>query len=676
MPSISVLNHLWKTAGSFQSVVEAERQREPRYPGRRGSDRLAIWTRSLFARRWPAFAVVAVIALTTFLAYLRTFSVPLIYDDVESIENNTTIRHFGSAFFPPTDSTVSGRPLLNVSFALNYWIGGLATRGYHAVNLAIHIWAALILWGIVRRTMDESADPFAPLCAFSAVLLWALHPLDSESITYLSQRAESLAGLLYLLVLYCFISGVKSEGPEGRFWFILCVLASFLGVGVKEVIATVPLVVLLYDRTFIAGSFRRAWSKRWTVYMGLGISMVALAVLVWSTHGRSGTAGFGGPVSWWVYGLFQLHAITRYIALAFWPRPLIFDYGMTTAIGVPAIVWGGVVLAVVVAFTIWGLIRRSAVGFLGACFLLILAPSSSIVPIATEPMAEHRMYLPLFPIMALLVLGIYRLLGFAGFPVCLLLSGSLFVATCARNEVYASNVSLWSDTVAKRPNNERAQIILGNALAGTPGGIPEAIGHFETALRNNPNLADAHNDLAAALAKMPGRLPEAIEHYEAALRIDPSNVRTRNNLGNALARSPKRLPDAVEQFEAAIRLNPNLPEIHNNLGVAYARTPGRVDAAIAQFETAVRINLEYPEAQNNLGNVLVTIRGRLGEAIAHFRSALKVNPNYAEAHFGLACALLRDGEHDEEARAHFQAALHLKPAWRPLVREIMPSSAQ
>jgi protein O-mannosyl-transferase len=654
---------------------------------------------------WKILMAAGAISAATLAAYLNAFSVPLHFDDNLSIGNNPTIRHLGSAFWPPIGTTVGGRPILNLSLAINYALSGTAVWSYHAANLAIHIIAGLTLFGIVRQTLAPRTGSSALPVAFSVALLWSLHPLQTESVTYLVQRAESLMGMFYLLTLYWFIRGAKAGGSGGRMWFVLCVAACFLGMGTKEVMVTAPLVVLLYDRTFIAGSFREAWNQRWRVYAGMAATLLVLPFLVFSMHGRGGTAGYGSGASWWGYALAQFPAIVHYLRLCFWPNPLVFDYGVAINADFPRALPYALVVIGLLAASAWALVKRPPLGFLCACFFVILAPSSSIVPVATETMAEHRMYLPLAPLVVLAVFEIYRWLGRAGLPVCLVIAAALFGATWQRNKVYSSDEGLWSDTVASVPGNERAQnnlglvlskvpgrlhdaithyeaalesnpgyaiahYNLGNALSEVPGRLPDAIAQYEAALKINPDDALAHNNLGNALSKVPGRLGEATAQYEAALKINPDDAEAQNNLGNALCRTPGRLPDAIVHYEAALRINPGYANAQNSLGIALADMPGRLPDAIAHFEAALKINPSDARTHNNLGIALSRIPGRIPEAISQFEAALEINPGNAEAHLNLGCALLAAGDRGEAAQAQFDSALRLRPDWATLVARL------
>jgi tetratricopeptide (TPR) repeat protein len=580
-------------------------------------------------------------------------------DDVPSIASNQTLRHLGSALFPPVASTEGGRTVLNLSLAVNYAISGTSVWSYHAANLAIHILAGLTLFGILRRTLERRAAASASSVAFLIALLWTLHPLQTESVTYVIQRAESLMGLFYLLTLYCFIRGAELGGPRGRMWYALCVSACLLGMATKEVMASAPLVALLYDRTFLAGTFRGAWKLRWPVYCGMACTWVALLLLVLSTHGRGGSAGFGSGLSPWEYARTQGPAIIHYLRLSLWPNPLVFDYGTPIA---PNSAWTYACAAAVaglVAASGWALVKRPVLGFLGTSFFALLAPSSSFVPVVTQTMAEHRMYLPLAPLAAIAVLAIRRWMGRAALPLVLAVGACFAAVTWQRNRDYGTEERIWSDTVAKRPDNGRAHTDLGSALKGIPGRLGEAMAQFDQALRLNPSDVSAHNDLGLCLNQL-GRTDEAIAQYDEALRLNPNIAEAHNNLGTCLVRIPGRLNDAIAQFREAARIAPDYAEARINLGNALLAV-GQVDECIAQYEDALRINPGYAEGHNDLGNALLRTPGRLDDAIAQYEEALRINPDYAEAHNNLGNAL-NSKDQTAEAVAQYEEALRLKPS--------------
>jgi tetratricopeptide (TPR) repeat protein len=528
--------------------------------------------------------------------------------------------------------------------------------GYHALNLAIHILAGLTLFGLVRRTLLRSTIGAGPstadrksgslktdaatsstVLAFTVALIWTLHPLQTAAVTYTVQRAESLMGLFYLLTLYCFIRGVDANSSDihprsSGFWLPASFLCCLLGMATKEVMVSAPLMVLLYDRTFVAGSFREAWQKRRRLYLGLAATWLLLGYLVASTGGsRNGSAGFSGGVSWWIYALTQFPAISHYLWLSLWPHPLVFDYGRAVVTPSVSIIPYALLIAVLVAGTIVGLRRGRAIGFAGLWFFAILAPSSSVVPVATETMAEHRMYLPLAAVVALLVLGCHALAGRRSLPLLLAFAILLGFLTLRRNEDYSSALAIWSDTVAKSPGNARAQNQLGFALLQT-GRNSEALQPLEEAVRLEPADAEAHRNLGIVLDKM-GRVIEAVGQYKEALRIKPDYADAHNSLGNVLARQG-RIPEAIGHYEEALKLSPKNAFTHNNLGLAFAQT-GRMAEAMGQFREAVRIKPDYADGHHNLGNALANL-GQVPEAIGQLEEVLRLNPHDEPASVELA----------------------------------------
>jgi tetratricopeptide (TPR) repeat protein len=588
------------------------------------------------------------IIFAALVTYYNSFAVPLLLDDLPSVQDNLSIRHLWpiwQALSPPTASFMGGRPVVNLSLALNYALGGTSVWGYHAFNLAVHLLAALTLYGIVRRTLARpglrerfgssrvllaTSGASGEWIALAVALLWTVHPLQTEAVTYISQRCESLMGLFYLLTLYGFIRGTDS--PRSGGWFALSVAACFLGMASKEVMVTAPVMVLLYDRTFVSGSFRQAWSRHWRLYLGLASSWLLLGYLMAGLHDRS--VGYGLGISWWGYALTECRAVVQYLRLALWPYPLVFDYGFYVPTKNVVAVAPYALILVVLATAVWvGLRRCSSLGFVGAWFFVILAPTSSVVPIVGSPIAEHRMYLPLAAVATMAVLGGYAWIGRRSLLVLFVVASVLGLVTIQRNQDYQSVLNVWQDTVEKDPGNARAHYSLGNGLFQA-GGVEEAIGHYQQALQTQPDYVAAHNSLGVALMQQ-GRLQEAIGHFEQALRIRPDYAEAHNDLGIALMRQG-RLQEAVGQYEQALRIRPDYAEAHSNWGNALFRL-GKVQEAMDHWEQALRIKPDYAEAHNNLGNALFRL-GKVQEAIGQYEQALRIKPDYTQAQNNLARA--------------------------------------
>ncbi|MDI1250192.1 MAG: tetratricopeptide repeat protein [Lacunisphaera sp.] len=666
-----------------------------------------------------------VLGLAALVAYRNSFEAPFVFDDHPSIHGNPTIQRLwplsGPLSPPGNGAGVTGRPVVNLSLAVNYALGGFEVRGYHVMNLALHVLAGLTLWGVLRRTLlfgivglpllsrqsQATADAGGPsgdsvrrqaptlqanheLAAWTMALLWLLHPLLTESVVCVVQRTEVLGGLFYLLTLYCFIRAAeKAEGKGTRFWPVLTVLSCLVGVASKEIVASVPLMALLYDRTFVSGSFRAAWARRKGLYLALAATWLLLAWLMLNNQQRGRTVGFGLGLSSWEYLLTQCQALTIYLKLSVWPHPLVVDYGVPVVRSLGE-VWGrGLLILALLAGTGVALWRRPVLGFIGAWFFVILAPSSSFIPLTTQTIAEHRMYLPLIAVVVLLVGAAVRWLGRPALFGCLALAAGAGVLTVQRNLVYRDDLTLWLDTVEKYPVNSRA--LAGVATAHfNRGNLTEARRYYEESLRLDPTSAPKQYNMGLALGAL-GDVDGAIRYYREAIRLVPQYGAAHGNLAAALVQRGDFM-EAIPHLKAAIIAMPDLPTTHFTLGLALVGL-GRTDGAMAAYEEAIRLEPGYVEARLNLGILLaqqgrladaqmqlaevVRLRpqaaeghanlglvqaesGRLAEAMASYEEALRLRPDYAMAHYNLGNALIQQ-QRWAEARKHFAEAVRIDP---------------
>ncbi|HEY1601097.1 MAG TPA: tetratricopeptide repeat protein [Pirellulales bacterium] len=583
--------------------------------------------------------------------YGRSLSAPLIYDDSNSVLYNPSILHLwplvGDAdhpgpLNPGPESSTSGRPLVNLSLAVNYHFGGLNVAGYHLFNIAVHTVVALLVWSTLARVLrlsyfggsfDQQAEPLALLIA----LMWAVHPLQTETVTYITQRTELLMGAFYVATLYGSLRYWAATTPLGRrTWLSISIISCIAGMTCKEVMVSAPVVVLLFERTFLTGSFRRALAASWPLYAGFLLGWVVLLAL--NVNGpRAATAGFhaGVPaVAWW---LTQCKVLLMYLGLAVWPWPLVIHYEMayfdTFSAAWP---WLGAVAALVVA-TLTLNWRPTAVGFLFASILMILAPTS-LVPIATEVAAERRMYLPLVAILVLAIMVGYRLLqrlvgrrrqdetGTIDRPTpllittgaCVLLAVGYMTVDVHRLSAYQNAVTLWQDTATHLPDSPLVLMNLGLELvnAGRP---QEAIEQYEHLLRLEPDKRAPHLNNMGCILLRAGRIPEAMTRFEEALQEQPDFVEAHNNLGMALV-DAGRPQDAIPHFQATLRLKPEYAAGHINLGTALAAV-GRREEAIEQFQQTLAREPDSIDAQMYLARTYADLR-RVDEASAAAEQAL------------------------------------------------------
>lgn len=539
----------------------------------------------------PVWLWAAILVATGLLAYSTSFRGVFVGDDIEAIVTNphvTSLRPLSSALDAPGNTTAAGRPVVSLSLALNYAHGGLDPRGYHAVNLAVHIAAGLALFGVVRRTLLTPPlayrfSPDAAPLAFVIALIWLLHPLQTSAVTYVIQRAESLMGLFLLLALYCAIR--SSDAARPYWWIAGAVVSCALGMASKETMVVAPLLVTAWFWIFRRDG-RLMDARVGPLLGGLATTWLLLAWFV-ASDARGESVGFGlGGWTWWSYLRTQASVIVHYLRLAIVPWPLVFTYAWPPAGSWLEVLPQVLLLASLAAATVLAVAHRHPTGFAGACFFLVLAPSSSVLPIATEVAAEHRMYLPLAA-----VLGVIVTLAFPHLPRRVAWSSAAVIAatfgvmTLERNRDYWSLEALMRDTLAKRPGHAKAHVTLGGHLLGEER-FAEAEDHLRQGIAHAPATdpglsALAHMYLGSALAAQ-GELAEGIRMLERAREIRPDLGETHAFLGEAYA-SQGRMVDGVRSFDRAIELLPDVVPLLDRAARlrATSRDPGVRDGALA-----------------------------------------------------------------------------------------------
>jgi len=589
--------------------------------------------------------------------YSTSFGGVFVLDDVRAIARNPTIRTLwppSIPLSPPGASTVAGRPVANLSFAISYALGPavespgteatgaprelgiLDATSFHVGNLVIHLAAALVLFGVVRRTLltpplKPTFGAAVPWLALAVALIWVVHPLQTAAVTYVVQRVESLMGLFYLLTLYCAIRA--SEGPRASAWTAAAIASCACGMATKEVMVTAPIMVALWDRLFGVPRPGRTGRMRWGLLAGLAATWLVLGALVLYEH--RGPSLSLDPAMVWRYLVTQAEVVVHYVRLALVPVPLVFFYDWTLQASLAAVVWQAAVLAVVVIATAFGLAQRHPAGFLGAWFVLILAPSSSVLPIVTEVAAEHRMYLPLAAVVAAVVLGVFilgrrlvpspKVAVVAGALAAVAVVGALGVETRARNRVYWSAESLWQDTVSKRPNDPRSRVAYGEALAAVDH-LAEAEAQLQVAIALAPEDPPARVRLGSVLARL-GKPDAAIPQFERAIALRPSDVDAHRFLGEVYA-GQRRDALAVRQYEETLALVPDDVQVMARLAaiLADSRDPfvGNPSRAMDLAEFAVQLTSARDPRLLEILSVAQAASGRFAEAASTARAAVEI----------------------------------------------------
>jgi tetratricopeptide (TPR) repeat protein len=576
--------------------------------------------------RWFPLLILA----AAVVAYANSFQGPFIFDDARVVTSNP---HLYTLWPPWKAVLVPTRWVADLSFAVNFALSDMTAADYRISNVLIHVLGGWLLFGLVKRTLmlprfsgrfNHSAAPLS----LAVALLWVVHPLQTESVTYIAQRIEALMGLFYLLVFYCFVRGLTAAHP--RRWMNAAVAACAIGMGTKEVMVTLPVMLFLYDGVFAASSWRDVLRARWKVHVAMVLTLGIFALLFLMGMGLALDEGglFEQGISPWRYALTQTGVILHYLRLSFVPTSLCLSYRWPFAQSLGEVWRPALAIAGLLGVTLWGLLRRKPFAFPLAWLFVILAPTSSIMPIA-DAAFEHRMYLPLAGVLALAVIGGYALLerlaaGFRrraawqtvfGVTLALVAVGFVFL-TRARNLDYRSEEVVWRDIIRKRPLNFKPYVALSGAL-----------------------IRD-------------GRLDEA-----------------NGLLTNFIARLPDLSTVPFEELQRRYRLDPNLPCVeyamaHNNLGLVYFNRE-QLEEAAAMFREALRVFPANHIGYFNLGRVAVS-QGRTNEAIGWWQAALQRQPDSLDTLTHLAIHYAARADYTNAVRS-YREALRLKPD-HPFVR--------
>jgi hypothetical protein len=514
-------------------------------------DRRSIW-------RPKAFSALLIVAAGV-AAYHNSLEGPFIFDDTAHVVNNPRLQRLWPFWESMTGST---RPLVMYSFALNYAWGGWEVKGYHLFNLVLHLASALVLWGVVGRTLALPAlaerGERGEAVALGTAVVWVVHPLNTQGVTYVVQRAEGMMSFFCLLTLYALARGARAEA--GRFWAWGAVVFCAMGMGCKPVMVAAPLLALGYDRVFLSGGWREVWRRRRWIHGGMIAAWGILGFLLSGPHESTGSAGLSYEgITAGGYARSQPEIVLHYLKLAAWPFPLCLDYGWPDVRGGEG-GWPGLLLGVLlvggVTYGAWWWPRGA---FPLGAFLLLLAPSSSLVPVK-DLAVEHRMYLPLAALVVCGVGGLFRLAGRHGWKIVVGMGigvSALASGTVSRNGRYASEAEIWSDAVLHRPRNPRAHGNLGFSFARR-GVTHQAIAALQRAVRLDADYPNAHNSLGAMLY-VEGRLAESIVHLKKAVEGMPEAAEVRYNLANALLRQGLR-QEAAGHYAEVLRLKPDFTE--------------------------------------------------------------------------------------------------------------------
>jgi len=642
---------------------------------------------------WPILVVILLFSALVFLIYSHTLRYPFAFDDFIGIKNEPAIRLTkltpGSILQAARQSHYSSRPVGCVSFAINYYFNEYNVVGYRFVNITIHILAGIFLYLVIKTTLHllipQSSDSSIPLCsqvtqapmfsrrkpqslnlqhiAFFCALIWLVHPIQTQSVTYIIQRMTSMASMFYILSVLLYIRGrLAKKGPIQWSFFTGSALAGLLAIGSKQMAATLPLFLLLYEWYFFRGC-SKIWIKQCAIFAAG--ALILLAIIVFLHLGTNPIEAILLPYEQRDFTMTQrllseFRVVVKYISLLVLPHPsrLNLDHHVpisTSLIHPPTTLFSiGIVLGLI-SFAVHAAKKRPFISFSILWFFGNLAIESSFLGL--ELMHEHRLYLPSMLAVPMLVTACLQQVRRRWFAYGLLCSIIVVFSlwTYERNFVWKNDLALWKDSVAKSKVKARPHNNFGRALAERRRS-EEAIAHFSQAVRINPDFWQAHDNLGLALAEN-NKFEEAIKHFHQALSIQPNNAQTYNNLGLSLAKTGN-LKEAIKHFSQALQIEPNLAEAHNNMGLAMAQN-GNFEDAIRHYSKAISIKADYAEAYNNLGRTLEN-QGRSEEAMNYYNKALQIKSDYAEVHYNMGSLQARQ-EIFQEAVRHYSEALRIRP---------------
>jgi tetratricopeptide (TPR) repeat protein len=638
--------------------------------------------------------VLVLILVMTALVYWPSLDHEFQYDAKVKIFENPDLAEalvFFKAFAEPEYNEKASRLIPNLTLCLDHKLYGWDPFGFHLSNLLIHL-INVVLLALLGRQLIIRCGLASSLIPIVAAGIFALHPLNSEAVSYCNARPNLVATSFYLMTLVSLLwltdTSVRKLSPAKRVgaWLgvtgaLCCALLS------KELAATVvvmaPLMLLWLEKS--RQRRRQILRRTWLVFAALVVAG-AVAVVVTRAYTEVGLNLFQygeEKTGSWLLTLVltvlgQGKVIVHYFALALLPLPCFLNVdhyqphlhyqltgpdgaASTTLLIGPGVATLLIVMMVVIAFIIR---HRSRLASFLLLWPLITHAPTSLVP-RGEAFVEYRTYLPMVGVSLLFawVIAHGRLLIRRRFPsvkpivVGLLLMTALAGGTVVRNQVWQTETSLWQDVVKKVPHNPRAHNNLGVALQA--GGADDAaLERYRRALELDPDYADAHSNLGHALA-LRGELGQAIIHLRKSLEIYPMSAGAHNNLGNALSASGE-YDEAVFHYLSALAYMPHLDDAHYNLGQVLV-LQGKLAEGIAHFRSALQLNPQSAEVNNTLGQTLA-VMGRLAEARSHFEQALRIRPEYAEAHNNLGSVLVASG-HPEAAAGHFQRAVLIAPDW-------------
>ncbi len=612
---------------------------------------------------------ISLILLISAVSYFNSLENSFHFDDRPVIEENPSIRDLGD--FSSIISHNPSRPILFLSFALNYYFSYLNPFGYHLVNLILHGLTSILLYLILelgfRKSSFSTKDllPARQVAIFSS-LIYAALPINTESVSYIASRSSVLCTTFYLLSFYLFIKARSGNWQDRKIlalYFLLSLVSFLLALGTKEIAVTLPVILLLYEYSFVFSPDKEGWLKRIRWCSPFLAILIFYFIFRYFGYGTLGHPKYDLDV--YAYFLTELKVAINYLRLLIFPLGLNFDpdFPLAASLVEPAVIISVLILIAIIAAVIVVFRRKPTISFGILFFFIALLPTSSIIPLQ-DVMAEHRLYLPAAGFCLIgggLLCSLLRVRrnqysrGLAVHSVFIVMVLCFSLGTTGRNLVLRNDYELWKDTVKKSPRKARPYNNLGKAYFER-NFLDQALVEFKEAIRINPNYADAHNNLGAIYVKK-NLLDNAIEEFKLALLINPDYADAHHNLG--VAYEEKGLTqEAQEEFQKAQRAGHNVVDIYHKMGTINFNR-GMLDEAIVQFEKVLKLNPDYALSHYYLGKIWLK-KGQIDQAIAEYQETIRIKPNFDEAYLDLGNVYFDQGLY-EKAAAQYRRAVEIDP---------------
>ena len=627
-----------------------------------------------------------ILSLLIMLVYGNTILNSFHFDDIPSILEKPWIRGWDK--IPQFIYSFFQRPLVILSFNLNYAISEFEVWSYHVFNICFHIIASLLVFKFVQQIMfflkniSNTKYPYLFSWPYIAALVFALHPLSTQSVTYISSRSSILATIFYLSGLILFFRGFgerKFHKNPGRIYFFGSAIFLFFGGLTKEIIVTFPAALFLFHYYFISRESPEKWiseNLKW-------ILLLLIPLLAGVGYKQFLGGGFLTASSAELSSSTWLLTQTSVVPFEYF-RKFLFPFNLNLDISFPILSnwlnpknWLGI-FSLGLLITLWirisiGIkkkgpweIEKRCAGFSLAWIFLTLLPTSSFIPLLDAVM-EHRTYLPLvgFALLATAIFSwAYRTvtsLNLNNLPISLVQTGILLILVLFsmiiidRNKVWKDELTLWADARQKSPGLVRPYNNLGEAHDKL-GNYDQAIGEFKEALKINPQYFFGLNNLGNIYGKQ-GKYEEAISYFQKALHQKSDYSPAHYNIARAYHLVGKK-QEAAESYRKAIQFNPYFEQAFYNLAYLSMELSG-FDEAIENFNKFIKMQPNHSRAHFGLGNALM-VKGQLDLAMLEYRLSGKLDPTFAFPYMNMANIQMQT-KNIPAALENYQKALKINP---------------